>query len=200
MGRLFLSLFFLLLGVTSFASGYSSSENIQKVRLIHKGPAILANISSGYMSKYILAYSNAGYLAHSEGENGLKPPKSPPKSIEAVISSECFSSRGGRYFQQTVVQLGPEWHGAGYSSFPLDMWNHVHSLCYSTGFWKIEVAFSDSAGRWDSQYGQNYVFTSEGLSQQKPAEIFDRPPNEWESRGQTIHAATWQFIADELQR
>src|SRR4051812_17333020 len=90
------------------ASNYPPSFWYQNVTVRSEGSALLAEVSSGFMSVLVLGYR---YDSKAFGTN--------PDVVDAVIVGECRTHDGSSSSKKTVVQLGREWNGAGYLSSSL---------------------------------------------------------------------------------
>src|SRR2546428_6810885 len=99
-----------------------------------------------------------------------RPPRSTlfPYTTLFRSTSQCYNSRGGKYFKQTTVKLGREWNGAGYVSFPVEIdrkstrLNSSHDQISYAVFClkkkKKTITFTSST--YKSQYKHVYIFVS----------------------------------------
>jgi len=161
------------------ASNYPSDYTYQKARVVSKGPAVIASVSSGIMDKFAVAYKSSGIL----GGSG---------SIQAVVRVTGVNRYSG--YSQTVervVNMAKERNGAGFMAAEMGIYDFIPQ-----GFpWyvkKIEVAFF-SGQQWDSDYGANYAVEKGEL---EAGAAFKSE----HSGGPNIEGDCWNFIVGEMRK
>ena len=175
--------FFMSLSV--FASNYPADYTYQNVRLLPLGSnAYVANVSSGIMSKYVLAYKKSGPLAASN-----------PDFIDAVVEVKCQDEGSGVYTYRNVVRIGKEWGGRGYLSGPTQLLSgNVPDSCRYSPY--ISVAFSDGRNNWDSQFGRNYEFNP--MDFYNSNSVLYRTNESGRYNTDEINDKAWQFLIQNL--
>ncbi|HBB67415.1 MAG: hypothetical protein A2081_01205 [Elusimicrobia bacterium GWC2_61_19] len=125
------------------ASNYPFDYTYQNVQVVSKGPALVATVSSGIMSKLVIGYKRGGILGASN-------------SIQAVVRVTAVEYYSG-YSKTTerVIALPKEWHGTGFMTKDMSLYDFVPAG-FAGSLSRVEVAFF-SGPQWDSNYGANYV-------------------------------------------
>lgn len=177
----FLSLLLVLVGFVSNvqASNYPPDYCDQIVTIRHDGPALIANVGSGCWSAVVLGYKKWGKLADS----GLN-------KIDAVVVGKCNRDENTVMTKTTTIVLGREWHGTGYMSAPFSPYSVLPDGCYygpnRNLQVKVEVAFSDGRGNWDSKHLDHWFPVPE-----------DQRFKTNEAGG-SINFKAWNFIVSEM--
>lgn len=170
----------------AFAAGdYPAPEAPpQKVYVLHRGAALLAHVVSDQVNADVVAYKASGYLAQRR-----------PESIDAVITARCPLSAEAK---TTVIKLGPELHGTGFMSAPLDLRTLSPAGegpmgCPVRGDTPLQISFSDGAGRWDPAGYNDIVFSLYDFFQSRS--IRQVPGN-----GEGVNELAWDYIVSEMRR
>lgn len=164
-----------LAGVSADASGYPASYTYQTARVVSRGPALVARVSSGIMSALVIGYKGRGVLGRSE-------------SIQAWVRT-TFENKA----ETRVITMQREWHGTGFMTRALSGYE-LGDDGHSGDIMSIELAFF-SGPRWDSDYGANYVFGKWEFSDTAARFTWPEP-----YYSQEIEIHCWDFIVDQMRR
>jgi hypothetical protein len=156
----------------------------QKVYVLHRGAALLAHVASERLTTDVIGYKASGYLAQRR-----------PEAIDAVITARCPASEQAK---TTVIKLGPELHGTGYMSGPLDLRTLFPAGegpqgCPVRSDTPLQVSFSDGAGRWDPAGYNDIIFSLYEFFQSRSIR---QVPGE----GEGVNVAAWDYIVNEMRR
>jgi len=179
----FLAIFALALFASSAAvdaSNYPPDYTYQTARVITRGPAVLATVNSGIMSKLVIGYKGKGILG---GRDRIQ-------AVVRMTSVEYYS--GYHKTIEKVIDLQREWHGTGYMTAAMSYYDFVPQGFAGTPQ-RIEVAFF-SGPQWDSNYNANY-----GADIQ---EFFSSPAQFTYKHGggPDIEVPCWDFIVDQMSK
>lgn len=144
--------------LSSEASNYPPDYCRQRVYTTSEGPLLVGYVASGCGSSAVIGYKKSGVLAKSLDS---------PVALSAVITGKCTliastdkNKLGDELIYKSTIQLGREYHGTGYMSAPISLYDFAPSPCLYQGRGSVKivlnVAFSDNQGNWDSKYGVDY--------------------------------------------
>lgn len=170
----------------ALASNYPPSYGHQTVRVVHKGPALFANVGSGTMSADAIGYKSWGPLAATN-----------PETIDAVITWKCTLNGGYQISALATVKLGREWNGTGYMSRGLRLSQLGLKDCVTDSNAVFEIAFSDGQGHWDSMHEGhlNYYYGHGDIYGQAAKPVV----YETHEVGDEINIPAWAFIIDQMR-
>jgi hypothetical protein len=173
----FIALIISLTTLSAFASNYPSDYCYANVRICKDGAGIVAKVSSGcHSGVYIIGYKKQGILGNNS-------------SVDAIVNL-----RFGEYYNvNETFRLTPDWHNLGFISSELPMGNMV-GRAGSIPLSSITIAFSDSKGAWDSNFGANYNYPI--ASYQSPNCYSVRTNENYNSQ---IPFAAWAVINQAMQ-
>lgn len=169
----------LLGGAAVNASNYPMDYTYQYARVVSAGPAIVASVSSGIMSKMVIGYKRGGILGNSD-------------SLSAVVRTTYSDNNGYVSTVERVFQMPKEWHGTGFMTMPLSPYDLVSGANYRQ-LLRIELAFSNGP-KWDSNYGGNYVVEQNDFY--KKAEVFRSE----HAGSPDIDLYCWDFIVNQMRK
>ena len=162
------------------ASNYPPDYTYQTVRVVAKGPAVIATVNSGIMSKLVIGYKGKGILG---GRDRIQ-------AVVRMTSVEYYS--GYHKTVERVIDLPREWNGTGYMTAGLSYYDFIPQG-FAGAFNSIEVAFF-SGPQWDSNYGANYTASMD--------EFFKSPVQFAYKRGggPDIEIPCWDFIVSQMRK
>ena len=159
------------------ASNYPADYAHQTARVVAKGPAIMARVSSGVMSeKFAIGYKKSGILANYD-------------TINAVVKVVYNDNR----VTETVINIGKEWNGTGFMTHSLSGYGLTGTYYYEE-IKRIELAFFVGE-QWDSNYGSNYIINFEDFF--KNSFIFRANSDSYSTE---ISADCWNFIVEQMRK
>lgn len=178
----------LLVPLLSKASNYPPDYCGQRVYTKSDGPLLISYVASGCGSSAAIGYKNSGVLANNPDR---------PDSLTAVILGRCTlveytdsNKPGDELVYKSHVRLGREYHGTGYMSAPLSLYDFLPSPCLHQGRGNakivLQVAVSDNRGHWDSKYGANYEIDLR--------ELVSGPSYRSQDLGYGIGLDSWNYI------
>ncbi|MFA6104966.1 MAG: hypothetical protein WC721_22490 [Victivallaceae bacterium] len=161
----------MLTAVGAQASNYPSDYFNQNVRAISRGPAVVAQVSSGCMKKYVIGYKNNGMLVGAD-------------SVLLVIKAQC-----GYDSVETQMNLTKEWNGNGYLSYSINK----SDICKGApgSLIKLELAFNAN-GNWDPMQGANYTIYENELYEASPIKTADT--------GIDVGYNSWAAIVEQMKK
>ena len=162
------------------ASNYPPDYTYQTVRVVAKGPAVIATVNSGIMSKLVIGYKGNGILG---GRDRIQ-------AVVRMTSVEYYS--GYHKTVERVIDLPREWNGTGYMTAGLSYYDFVPQG-FAGNPRRIEVAFF-SGQQWDSNYGANYTVEME--------EFFSSPVQFTNKHGggPDIEIPCWDLIVAQMRK
>jgi hypothetical protein len=162
------------------ASNYPPDYTYQTVRVVSRGPAVIATVNSGIMSKLVIGYKGRGILG---GKDRIQ-------AVVRMTSVEYYS--GYHKTIEKVIDLPREWNGTGYMTAGLSYYDFVPQGFAGTPS-RIEVAFF-SGPQWDSNYNANYGVNMD--------EFFNSPVQFTYKRGggPDIEIPCWDFIVAQMRK
>jgi hypothetical protein len=180
-------LFFLIAGLllgfsVCEASNYPPDYCHQKVRVLHQGPMLFAQVASGCGSTLVMGYKKSGVLYANHKD-----------SINAVITASC-TLNGTSHSQTTTVQLGKEWHGTGYLTTDLNVDRWKPYECFYVANMEYAIAFVDRDGNWDSRNSENYKFRLTEVTMSE--NYFDTK----EDATYGVNLKAWDYIIGEMAK
>ncbi|HAH31975.1 MAG TPA: hypothetical protein DCL44_06650 [Elusimicrobia bacterium] len=163
------------------ASNYPADYTNQTARVVSKGPAVVALVSSGIMNKLVIAYKRSGILGGSD-------------SIQAVVRVTALEYYSG-YSKTTerIVTLPKEWHGTGFMTPEMSMYDFIPAS-FAGDIKRIELAFF-SGPQWDSNYSANYVIEKDELNWGVAATF-----KSGHGGGPNIDQYCWDFIVGQMRK
>ncbi|OGR42642.1 MAG: hypothetical protein A2X35_01445 [Elusimicrobia bacterium GWA2_61_42] len=162
------------------ASNYPADYTYQTARVVVRGPAVMATVNSGIMSKLVIGYKGNGILG---GRDRIQ-------AVVRMTSVEYYS--GYQKTVERVIDLPREWNGTGYMTAGLSYYDFVPQG-FAGNPRRIEVAFF-SGQQWDSNYNANYaVEMDEFYSSQ--AQFTNK-----RGGGPDIEIPCWDFIVAQMRK
>ncbi|MBN8541712.1 MAG: hypothetical protein J0L82_15075 [Deltaproteobacteria bacterium] len=161
------------------ATSYPTESYNQKVHVVKLADhAFVARVNNVQGSQYILGYKDSGPLAQN------RPARA---SIDAVITVTCMVGRTTSSTFTKTISIGREWNNRGYLSAASAGFGYWEECGYPTPL-KIQIAFSDRFGAWDSSY------------ELKLNDFYDRPALVYDTNQQGRFGTpepndlAWQFV------
>lgn len=162
------------------ASNYPPDYTYQTARVISDGPAVLATVNSGIMSKLVIGYK----------ANGILGGKDRIQAVVRMTSVEYYS--GYRRTIEKVIDMQREWHGTGYMTAGLSYYDFVPQGFAGTPE-RVEVAFF-SGSQWDSNYNANYGADIKDFYSSPAQFTYKR------GGGPDIEVPCWDFIVGQMRK
>lgn len=163
-------------------SNYPQDYTYQKVRVVSKGPAVVATVESGILDqRLIIGYKKSGILGGSD-------------KISAIVKVIYYGGDGLQKVSERVIEIQKEWNGTGFITPGMIHCDYI-TLADGLGFrgiQRIEIAFF-AGSQWDSNYGANYVVTPGELAASEIDYVSGFAGNE-------IAVSSWDFIVSQLGR
>lgn len=163
--RILCVLTLVLVGSSVFATSYPRDS--QEVRMVRKGPSVVAVVSDVTMSneRFVLGYRRGSQFALSRYGN---------KTIYAVIWAIC--SNGVE--KKNEFTLPGEASGNGYVNFELFVNQITPMGCYNSTLREYRVVYHDENGHWDpTNSDENYIFTPEEFNLRENRQLTGSSPN-----------------------
>jgi len=162
------------------ASNYPPDYTYQTARVVVRGPAVIATVNSGIMSKLVIGYKGKGILG---GRDRIQ-------AVVRMTSVEYYS--GYHKTIERVIDLPREWNGTGYMTAGMSYYDFVPQG-FAGNPRRIEVAFF-SGPQWDSNYGANYTVEMD--------EFYSSPLKFTYTRGggPDIEIPCWDFIVSQMRK
>lgn len=161
------------------ASNYPPSYFYQTARVVSKGPAVVAKVTSGVMRKLVIGYKKSGILGAQD-------------RINAVVRVTYLTNHDNTRTIEQVIPIEKEWHGTGFLT-PSISYHYLAGASDVMEIQKIELAFFAGA-QWDSNYSANYVVEKNEF--ENNAAIFRSE----HSGGPDIDWYCWDFIVSQMRK